>query len=169
MRSLNHGDNRLEFPDLEERFGEPIVNTAAHILNRDYLSTGPVQDDTIPSRIRGLDTPEEIAVYQAVERRMRNREEVLEAIGKRGQELREIGHRPDDLEAALLDPDRELPDRFRPEIPLWVSTEDLQETPQVDRELTTGPFRSGSRSSRPASSKSNGTQATLAADGGRSE
>lgn len=46
----------LEFPDLEERFGEQIVHTAAHVLNRNYLrgSNSPFQDPTIHSRIRGL-------------------------------------------------------------------------------------------------------------------
>lgn len=160
----------LEFPDLEERFGEQIVNTAAHVLNRDYLrgSNGPVQDDTIHSRIRGLDTAEEIAVYQAVERRLRNRDPILEAIRERAQYLQENGHRPDDLETALLDPDRELPDRFRLRIPRWVCTYDLREQPEIDRDGRTRRSWGSSRPSRTSSSSSSRTtQVTLAADGGR--
>lgn len=112
----------LEFPDLEKRLGTRLVNTAAHVLDRDFHRPSPVQDDLIPSRILGIDTPEEIAAYRAVKTRTRNRDRVLELLDERADWLKEHGYRPDDLVAANLDPEIDLPDRFRLRIPLWVST-----------------------------------------------
>lgn len=59
----NEDGSVLAFPDLEDRLDETIVNTAAHVLHRGLLKAGEIWDNIIPSRIRGIETPEEIAAY----------------------------------------------------------------------------------------------------------
>lgn len=167
----NEGADPLEFPDLEEKFGHAIVSTAAHVLNRELLHTGQDlgRDDLIQSRIRGLDTPEEIAVYRAVESRTRNRERVHDLITERAEFLARNGYRPDDLVAALLDPEEELPERFRLRVPLWVCTDDLQDPPELEERQRSRPFSGSHRTTSRSlpSSSSRTSQASLAADGGR--
>lgn len=164
-RKIDDDRTNLEFPDLEERFGAGIINTAAHVLHRDLLQTGEVEDEVIVSRIRGIDTPEELAAYRAVETRTRNRDRVHELLTDRADWLKAHGFRPDDLVAALLDQDVELPDRYRMRVPLWVSTENLRERPERNRDTrSTTPSRRSRQSTRSSSSRT--TQASLAADGG---
>jgi hypothetical protein len=158
----------LEFPDLAERFGERVVADAAHVLDRDIPQAQPydVEDLTFRSRLRGLETPAEIAVYKAVEKRTLERAHVLETIAERESELAEKGFRPDSIEAALFDPDTQLPERYVPAIPLWVSTSSLREVERPERERleTSGSF--GSSYDGPEDPAERTTQATLAADGG---
>lgn len=155
----------LEFPDLEDRLGELIVNTAAHVLHREFSEWGEVQDDLISSRIRGIETPEEIAAYRAVETRTRNRDRVHQLLDEQSEWLKTNGWRPDDLTAALLDPDETLPDRFRPRVPLWVCTYDLRETPKPEYERPTGSAHRPEYETTSLQTRSQTTQVTLA-DGG---
>lgn len=155
----------LVFPDLEDRIGKQIVNTAAHVLNRDLLKTDEVEDDLIASRIHGIETPEEITAYRAVETRTRNRDRVHELLDERADWLREHGFRPDDLTAALLDPESVLPERFQMRIPLWVCTYDLRETPEPDRDRHTSTTRRSQYETPSPQTSSQTTQVTLA-DGG---
>ena len=83
------GREPLEFPDLEEEFGEEAVRDAASLLRRDWDTSST----TILARIRGIDFFDRIRVFAAVENRMRGREDVLEALADRREELEEIGER----------------------------------------------------------------------------
>ncbi|MFB6176743.1 MAG: hypothetical protein ABEI99_06290 [Halobaculum sp.] len=169
-REVSEDGLTLAFPDLEDKFGEQIVNTAAHVLDRDLLQTGEVKDELIAARIRGIDTPEELAAYRAVETRTRNRDRVHELLTERAEYLAEHGYRPDDLVAALHDQDADLPDRFRLRVPLWVATDDLREKPEIDRGTGREPTTRRSRQApSPASSSTKTTQVSLVADGGVQE
>ena len=86
------GSDPLEFPDLEEEFGEEAVRDAASILRRDWETSST----TIKARIRGIDFIDRIHVFVAIENRMRGREDVLEALRARREELEEIGERDED-------------------------------------------------------------------------
>lgn len=93
------GSRRLEFPDLEEKYGEIAVRDAASTLIHDVGKVGPFhRDELIMARIRGIDYVERIRVFAAVENRMRGREEVLEALRDRREELDEIGERDERMQ-----------------------------------------------------------------------
>ncbi|WP_259519087.1 hypothetical protein [Halanaeroarchaeum sp. HSR-CO] len=107
MRSSS-GSAPLEFPDLEDKFGQELVSNVAHVLNRELIQSGEVKDLLIPARIRGIDRPAVLAVFRAIETRTRNRDAVHDLLNDRADQLKEIGFRPDDLDGD------DLPERFRP-------------------------------------------------------
>ena len=122
--SLRDRDKKeLEFPDLEEEFGEEAVRDAVSTLHRDYIGrVGPhLYDLTIKSRIRGIDYFDRIRVFAAVENRMRGREEVLEALRERREELEEIGERDDLLEDVEPQPVEDVDEEEEEEVdPIWI-------------------------------------------------
>lgn len=86
MRTSNDSQ-QLRFPDLEQRYGEVAVRDAVSTLHREAGTTSDVRDDTIGARIQGIDDPERIQVFVAVENRTRGRRSVLERLSERRQEI----------------------------------------------------------------------------------
>lgn len=121
---MEQQDDRLEFPDLEEEFGEIAVRDAVSTLNREALGSASynVRDDTIKSRIRGIDSFERLRVFAAVENRTRGRESVLEHLRRRREQLEEIGERSErmaDLEIERDDDQDDVDEEMDPE-PVWI-------------------------------------------------